>query len=115
VSDGIEQVQPADSSIVEEWIRRTDEPDVRAVSACKRRDGQWLVSAWVMEFIRSDPLESELRRRIADALNGVAGVTTAEEEDREDWVVTGAPTGRALVAAVAGVVDDLADQTRGAL
>ena len=113
MSDGIEQVEPLDSTIAEEWVRRTDEPRERAVSASKHREGEWWnVSVWVMEFIRTDPLESELRRRIANALLNVPGVTEAEEEDREVWIVTGAPSGEALVAAVAQVVDDLADQTR---
>lgn len=116
MSDDVQQVQPLDSGIAEEWIRKTDEPDLRAVSASRLRVGPlWNVSAWVMEFIRTDPLESELRRRIADALNGVSGVTSVEEEDREVWAVTGTPTGKALVEAVAQVVDDLAPQTRDAL
>lgn len=115
MSDHIQQVRPLDSAIAEEWIRETDEPYVRAVSASRHQEGQWWwVSVWVMEFIRTDPLESELRRRIADALRGVSGVTSVEEADREVWTVTGAPTGEALVEAVAQVVDDLADQTRGA-
>lgn len=116
MSDDVQKVQPLDSGTAEEWIRKTDEPDLRAVSASKLRAGPWwTVSAWVMEFIRTDPLESELRRRIADALSGVSGVTSVEEEDREVWTVTGTPTGKALVEAVAQVVDDLAPQTRQAI
>lgn len=116
MSDHVQQVQPLDSVIAEEWVRKTDEPDVRAVSAYKLREAHWwTVSVQVMEFVRTDPLESELRRRIANALTDVSGVTDVEEEDREVWTVTGTPTGRALVEAVAQVVDDLADQTRGAL
>ncbi|MES9540612.1 MULTISPECIES: hypothetical protein [unclassified Actinomadura] len=116
MSDDVQQVQPLDSGIAEEWIRKTDEPHLRAVSASKLRSGPlWSVSVWVMEFIRTDPLESELRRRIADALSGVSGVTGVEEEDREVWTVIGTPTGRALVEAVAQVVDDLAPRTRNSL
>ncbi|NDU75007.1 hypothetical protein GWI34_20585 [Actinomadura sp. DSM 109109] len=115
MGDEVQQVQPLDSGIAEEWLRKTDEPDVRAVSASMHRSGHWWsVSAWVMEFIRTDPLESELRRRIAEALSGVSGVTGVEEEDREVWTVTGDPGGRALVEAVAEVVDDLAPRTREA-
>lgn len=88
MSDDIQQVQPADTELAEEWVRETDEPGLRAVSACKFRDGQWWrVSIWVMEFIRSDPLESELRRHIADALRSVSGITSVVEEDREVWLV----------------------------
>ncbi|MFC6880484.1 MULTISPECIES: hypothetical protein [Actinomadura] len=116
MNDRIEQVQPLDSAIAEEWARNTDEPDVRAVSAHKLRAGQWwTVSVRVMEFVRTDPLESELRRRIAGALSDVNGVAEVEEEDREEWTVVGTPTGEALVEAVARVVDDLADQIRAAL
>ncbi|TMR35132.1 hypothetical protein [Actinomadura geliboluensis] len=115
MSDDIQQVQPLDSAIAEEWLRKTDEPDLRAVSASKLREGPWWhVSVWVMEFIRTDPLESELRHRIADALSAVPGVTDVEEEDREVWTVTGDSTGKALVEAVAQVVDDFSDRTRTA-
>jgi hypothetical protein len=116
VSEDVQQVQPLDSGMAEEWIRKTDEPDLRAVSASKHHAGAWWsVSVWVMEFIRTEPLESELRRRIADALSGVGGVTGVEEEDREVWTVTGTPIGRALVEAVAHVVDELAPHTRNSL
>ncbi|MEV3921370.1 hypothetical protein [Actinomadura coerulea] len=116
MSDDVQQVQPLDSGIAEEWIRKTDDPDLRAVSASKLRAAPlWNVSVWVMEFVRTDPLESELRRRIADALSAVDGVTSVEEEDREVWTVTGTPTGKALVEAAALVVDHLAPQTREAL
>ncbi|QKW33763.1 hypothetical protein HUT06_06720 [Actinomadura sp. NAK00032] len=115
MTDEIQQIQPLDSSIAEEWLRKTNEPNLRAVSASKLREGPWWhVSVWVMEFVRTGPLELELRHRIDDALSAVTGVTSVEEEDREVWTVTGEPTGKALVEAVAQVVDDLADQTRNA-
>ena len=72
----------------------------------------WQVAVWTMEFVRSDPLEAEFRQRITDALRQVSGVTRAEEQDREQWFVTGRPSGKALVEAAARVVDDLADRTR---
>jgi hypothetical protein len=91
----------------------TGEPDVRGVDA-GRFDfaGRWNVTVAVMEFVRQNPPEGELRRRIAVALRSVGGVETAEEMDREVWFVTGTPSGKALVRAVAEVVDDLAGQTR---
>ena len=97
----------------EAWERVTGEPDVRGVEA-GRFDfaGGWNVTVAVMEFVREDPLEGELRRRIAAALRSVGGVETAEEMDREVWFVTGTPSGDALVRAAAEVVDDLAGQTR---
>jgi hypothetical protein len=100
---------------VKEWRRVTDDPDVLGVSA-SRDDvnvvGGWQVWVNAMEFVRDEPLEGELRRRIAGALRSAAGVDTAEELDREVWVVTGAPSGEALVLAVGAVVDDLADRIR---
>ena len=95
----------------EAWERVTGEPYVRGVEA-GRIDfaGGWNVA--VMEFVREDPLESELRRRITAALRSVGGVETAGEMDREVWFVTGTPSGDALVRAAAEAVDDLADQTR---
>jgi hypothetical protein len=77
--------------------------------------GGWQVTVWVMEFVREDPLETEIRRRIGAALRAVEGVITAEEEDREAWFVTGTPSGRELTEAVARVVDELADKTRPAI
>ena len=110
MDDHVRRIQPEDPEVAEEWLRETDDRDLRAVSACKIDSlGGWQVSVWVMEFIRSDPLESEFRRRITNALLGVTG---AEEEDREMWFVTGTPSGESLVEAVALVVDDLADQAR---
>ena len=64
-----------------------------------------------MEFVREEPLEGVLRRRIVAALRSVGGVETAGEMDTEVWFVTGAPSGDALVWAVAEVLDDLAEQT----
>ena len=109
----IEVRQVVADGVDEAWERVTGEPDVRGVGA-GRIDfaGGWNVTVAVMEFVREDPLESELRRRIADALRSVGGVETAEEMDREVWFVTGTPSGDALVRAAAEVVDDLAGQTR---
>ena len=109
----IEVLQVAVDGTDEAWERVTGEPDVRGVEAGRIdfADG-WNVTVAVMEFVREDPLESELRRRIAAALRSVGGVETAGEMDREVWFVTGTPSGDALVRAAAEVVDDLAGQTR---
>lgn len=111
MNEDVQRIQPDEPGTTETWLRETDEPDVRAVEA-SRISGGWQVGVWVMEFIRADPLETELRRRMASALRGVSGVTAAEEEDRETWFVTGTPSGRALTEAAAEVVDDLAGRTR---
>jgi hypothetical protein len=101
-----------DPSLTEEWLRETDEPEIRAVSASKSDDGDWQVSIWAQEFFRAGSLGVELRQRMASALRAVAGVTSAEEQDNETWYVTGTPSGEALTRAAASVVDDMADRLR---
>jgi len=113
VSDEVRQVQPDDDEIAESWLRETGERELRAVEANRIDEiGGWQVTVWVMEHVRSGPLEAELRQRIAAALQGVRGVTSVEEQDREMWFVTGAPAGKALAEAAAMVVDELAGRTR---
>jgi hypothetical protein len=121
VIGGVRRVQVDDSD--EAWERdiEVDDGEVRWVGATRIRarellgDGPfqdgWSVTAAVMEFVREEPLEGELRRRIAAALRSVEGAETADEMDREVWFVTGNPSGEALVRAVAEVLDDLAGQT----
>ncbi len=109
--DDVRQVQAEGAD--ESWERVTSEPDVRGVGADRIEfAGGWNVTVAVMEFVREGPLESELRRRVAAALLSVDGVESAGEMDREVWFVTGAPSGEALVRAVAAVVDGLAGQAR---
>jgi hypothetical protein len=110
-------VEPGSPDLLETWSRETDDPDgIRNVGADHHaaEPGEvsgWYVTIWAMEFVRDDPFMSEYRRRIADALRQVSGVTSAEEHDTESWWVTGNPSGRALVEAAAMVVDDLAART----
>ena len=113
MADDVRQIEREDDEIQEEWLRETDEPGVLNVSA-NRWDaiGGWQVAVWAMQFVRSDPLETDLRQGITSALHAVSGVTSAEEQDREQWFVTGSPSGRALVEAAARVVDDHAERIR---
>lgn len=111
------QQTPADDEIAEEWTREIADPresDLHGVDAVKLRDGdgQWQVTAYVMEFIRDVPLEDTLRTRIPAALRAVPGVIEVAEDDREVWSVHGSRSGPALVDAVARVVDELAPQAR---
>ncbi len=116
MSDEIRQIQPQDPAVQEEWLRETDEPDIREVHAARIDEiGGWLVTVSVMEYVSEEPLESDLRQRIAAALRNVTGVTSADEHDRETWFVTGTPSGKALIEATARVVDDLAERTRAHL
>ena len=99
----------------EGWERLTDEPEVRGVEATRHdvdNEWTWSVGVWVMEFIREDPLESEIRDAILAALFAVRRVTAVAEEDREVWIVAGEPSGEALVRAAADVVDTFADRAR---
>jgi hypothetical protein len=111
VSDEVKHIEPEDSDITEEWVRLTDEPDVRGVGAI-HTEGGWVVDIFAQEFHQQGPQGVELRQRVREALLAVEGVTDVYEDDTEGWGVAGAPSGRALTRAVATVVDDLADRLR---
>ena len=97
----------------EGWERITDDPDVCGVEAIKAADPWvWSVTITAMEFVREDPLESDLRERVSRALRSVPGVADVAEEDREVWIVSGSPSGEDLVRAGASVVDAFADRIR---
>jgi len=72
------------------WFRQTDDPGIRNVNALLAdppgETRSWQVAIWAMECVREDPLESEFRLRITDALRQVSGVTSADEQDRETWL-----------------------------
>jgi hypothetical protein len=59
----------------------------------------WEVYFSVAEFIREDPLETALNDSIHHALTGVRGVLEVFHEDREKWIVSGRPKGKALAIA----------------
>jgi hypothetical protein len=107
-----------DEEFEQAWIRRTDEPDVRSVSAQEfsirhnSPNGGWQVMVAAMEFVRGGETEAELRRGIISALRAIPEVTNVYEEDREVWGVDGNPSGHELVAAAAAVVDQFADRIR---
>jgi hypothetical protein len=114
VSDDVQQA--FFSGADEAWERPTDEPDVRGIEAVRIDEiGGWQVTVGAMEFVRDDPLEADMRRRIAAALRGVKGVVMADEEDREVWLVTGTASGKELTEAAARVVDELAGEIRAAM
>jgi hypothetical protein len=113
MADDVRRVPDDEVDGDEGWERLIDD-DVRGVEAIKVGDGEWpwQVILAVAEFVREDPLETELRERLAAALRAVPGVTDVAEEDREVWIVNGHPSGEALVSAAARVVDDLAERLR---
>ena len=111
----VEQVEPEDDELLEEWVRVTDEQHILGVCAT-RSDGKWpwRVSISVAEYIREEPLQSKLHKAITAALKRVPGVTKAMQEDREEWVVQGKVAGAALVVACSTALNRLADALRRA-
>lgn len=93
----------------EAWERMTDQPELRNVEAI-RTEANWQVHVWVAEYVREEPLESELCDRMTQALQAVPGATRVIQEDREVWSVDGTPGGDRLLKAACRVVDDLADR-----
>lgn len=113
----IKQIKPDHVSHEEEWIRDVDYNDPGGAGATKRRIAtgwEWTVYCDAAELVVEDPLETDLRAAVETALRGVPGVTAIEPdpENRELWLVSGTPRGEALVAAVGGAVDALADRIR---
>ena len=89
-----------DEEELEVWgIREGSDDDVIAVLT-DRQEWPWSVFVAVAEFVREEPLETELAEAVAEALGTVPGVTDVVHEDREVWVVDGTPRGSDLVAAV---------------
>lgn len=116
MNDDVLQLATDEADLQEVWQRLTDDPEIRGIEVARiDHVGGWQVAVWLAEFLRDEPLESELRQGMAAALGAVPGVTGVVEEDREVWLVTGMPSGRALTEAAAGVVDGLADRARAYL
>jgi hypothetical protein len=93
-------VEKQEEDGVIEFINQTNEPDILGVGASNENgDRYWSVFVNVAEFVREEPLESEFRNVVANALSSVKGVTSVEEEDREVWLVEGDAQGPELVAA----------------
>ncbi|MFT3695899.1 MAG: hypothetical protein QM831_22375 [Kofleriaceae bacterium] len=110
------QTQPLDELVTESWSRDIPEPgvrDIHGVGASRLQIDEksyWQIAVHAMEFVREDPLETELREKIAQALRTLEGVTRAAEEDRETWLVFGEPSGQALVEAVSRAIDAYANE-----
>lgn len=89
--------------------------DVFGVSAQRLENGEWEVWVSACEFVRFEPLQTELQDGITAALEAVAGVTQVLNEDREIWLVNDAASGPNLVLAAASVVARLKDRIDEAL
>jgi hypothetical protein len=112
----IKQVNPMDEEVLEEWVRVTDDKHILGVCATRTKNSNWpwRVFISIAEYIRTEPLQSELQAAITNALNTIIGVTEARQEDREVWVVQGNVSGRTLILASSIALDSLADDTRSA-
>jgi len=108
----VQQVQPLDSAIHEEWLRVTKEQDLLGVGASKLDTSTWQVFINVAEFIRTEPLQSELFDAVTDALVQTDGVETAFQEDREVWIVKGEVSGESLIQSCAAALSRLEPKIR---
>lgn len=97
----VRQVDPIDETLLEEWQSVTDDVEVLGVDAYRHDADTWPWQVFVsaLEFVRSEPLETELATAITDALQIVHGVERAVREDREVWAIEGSPSGDDLVRA----------------
>jgi hypothetical protein len=79
VSDEIRRIQSQDLAIQEEWLRETDEPDIRDVDMCRVDEiGGWQVRISVLEYAtrphaghrrdrrESPPFRAEWKSRLAE-------------------------------------------------
>jgi hypothetical protein len=100
----------------EEWIRVTEEENILGVCATRTGDGDWpwQVSIYVAEFVRAEPLRSQLVDTITAALASIRGVTRAAQEDREVWAIQGNVGGEALIQACSVALNQLAPLLRQA-
>lgn len=99
----------------EQWTRVTEDGDLLGLGAGRRVGDEtwtWDVFVCAAEFVRKEPLQSELWDGISRALRKVPGVTAVAHEDREVWLVQGTPAGEDLVRACAHVIDSLAERMR---
>ncbi len=111
----VERGEPTDHAVVESWLRQTDHSDVLSVEAVRFRDGRawpWQVRVSVAEFLREEPLEIELDISVDRALRSVDGISDVQREEREVWVVRGAPSGEAMVQVVSAALDRFAARIR---
>lgn len=92
----------------ETWQRLTSEPHLRGVEATRDDAGTWMVTVWFAEFLR----EEWFFESVESSLRAVDGVAKVRHDDTEVWLVWGPSSGRDLVAAVAGYLDESIDLLR---
>lgn len=112
---GIQHTPPDHLRGDERWHRPTDDPgigEVEVIRSMANGPWQWTVVVSVMELIREDPLETDIRQAMIAELRAVPGVVRASEDDREVWIVDGSPSGEMLTQAAANVIDRFAQRCR---
>ena len=72
----------------------------------------WQVQVSVADFLREEPLDVELGISVDRAIRSIDGVADVQHEEREVWVVRGAPSGEALVHGVAAAMERFAARIR---
>lgn len=105
----VESVAPGDEEVLEEWVRVLDKNHVQfhSVYAYKLLDEEfsWYVIFGAAEFIRESPFVEQLNESVYRAIMRVDGVDSAFHEDTEKYVISGSPSGKALVHSVSTEVD----------
>ena len=111
-----EQTEPDDETSQFWTIDVEDEAQhVTAARYVDQPQWPWAVNVPVLEFIRDEPLESDLTEALIRALKKVWWVRKVEHEDRETFIIAGRPSGRALVNAVSKVLDEFSARIGAAL
>ncbi len=104
----------------EQWLHVTDEQEILGVDASREIDEDddsprdWTVYVAVAEFIREAPLESILHSSVTETLQGVNGVESVEQEDREAWLVEGSAEAKDLIHACVSKLKEIYPQLRSA-
>jgi hypothetical protein len=114
MADRIVRSTPVDHEVEQEWARETGD-ELRDMTASKWHDGAWQLWIGLADHLREEPLESEMRLAVENALRAVPGVTNVTEGDREIWDVNGSPSPEALIEAAGAVVDALAERAHEVL
>ena len=96
----VEQLEPVEDEILEEWVHSSESRPFLNVSALKWRDESefpWKVSVHLAELAREEPSVTLLDDAIFEALSDTANVTGVVRDDTEVWLVAGSPSGEDLV------------------
>lgn len=83
---------PDDEELLEQWTR-DDADDLTTVEALLPDDHPWQVVVGMAEFLRAEPLETQMSEAVHAAIGGVPGVTGVAREDTEVWLAWGTPDG----------------------